>query len=82
MHAQVLCSRSKVLILVHQGQIDVIVGEAHLKQTVETIAHILVCDGVFLDAGHVDLPRRDELIAALLLVRVLKLRVGHVCLAR
>ena len=78
MHNQMLCSRSKVLILVHQGQIDVIVGEAHLKQTVKTIAHILVCDGVFLDAGHVDLPRRDELIAALLLVRVLKLRVGNV----
>ena len=73
MHNQVLCSRSKVLILDHQGQIDVIVGEAHLKKTVEAIAYILVFDSVFLDAGEVDLPRRDELIAAVLHVWVLKL---------
>ena len=73
MYNQMLCSRSKVLILVHQGQIDVIVGEAHLKHTVKTIAQILVCDRIFLDAGNVDLLRCDELFTAFLLVWILEL---------
>ena len=62
-----LRSRSKVLILGHQDQVDVIVGEAHLEETVKTIAQIGVCDGVLLDAGDVYLLGSDEVVAYLLL---------------
>ena len=50
-----LCSGTKVLILFHQPEIDIVVGETHLKQTVKTVSHIAVLNGVLLDPGDVNL---------------------------
>ena len=59
MCADVLCSRSKVAILLHQLQIDVKVGEAHLEEPLQAICKDVVYDVFSLDSGDVPLLGSD-----------------------
>jgi len=58
MYQEVLsCSACFATILVQQGEVDVVVDEAHIEQLVEAVLDLGVLDGVFLDTAHVHLIR-------------------------
>ena len=55
MDAEMLSGCSKVAIFNHEGVIDLEIHEAHFKEFIKTIAHLLILQVSGFDPGHVDL---------------------------